>query len=202
MIELMDTRLSGNAWKVRLLLKALDLPFKRVSVDLLEEETRAKTIGGLNPFNRIPIVRFPDGTTVYESSVILMHLAKGTRYLPADDIGFNEVMTWLFFEQADLMHFVSCPRFFTITGQADQRADEINLYKSLAKSGLNTLNNALKARDWVASSGMSIADFAHFPYLRLAHQGGIDMSPYPAIQDWMQRFQSHDWFEELDAGGT
>lgn len=196
-VELIDSRLSGNAWKVRLLLRALKQPFSRVTLDLTDQETKSKIAGSTNPFNRIPVLRLADGRSVYESSAILIHLARGTEYLPQDGSDYDEVMAWLFFEQADLMHFVSSPRFYKITGQAEHKSQEIELYKSIAASGLTTLNSVLENRDWIANYGLSIADFAHFPYLRLAHEGGIELGSYAAIYRWLQRFQSHEWFEEL-----
>jgi len=196
-LELIDTKQSGNAWKVRLLLRALDIPFTRVTLDLNKEHAKDTVAGALNPLNRVPVLRLPDGTSIYESSVILLHLGKGTPFLPDDTASLNEVLAWLFFEQADLMHFVSNPRYFKIIGEAQHRVQEIEIYKSIAARGLTTLNTVLETRNWIASCGMSIADFAHFPYLNLAHEGGIDTEAYPAISEWMIRFQSHDWFEPL-----
>lgn len=196
-IELIDSKLSGNAWKVRLLLRALKVPFTRTTLNLADQKTKTEVAGSANPFNRVPVLRLQDGTSIYESNAILIHLSRGTKYLPESGPAFDEIMSWLFFEQADLMRFLAYPRFYQITGQTELKIQEIELFMSIATNGIKTLDRALQGRDWIASSGLSIADFAHFPYLRLAHEGGVELGSYHAIEAWMQRFQSHDWFEEL-----
>jgi glutathione S-transferase len=40
MLRLYDSRYSGNAWKVRILLTQLGIPFERVTLDLAKGEAR------------------------------------------------------------------------------------------------------------------------------------------------------------------
>src|SRR4051795_8075625 len=70
--------------KARILLRQLDLPFERVTVDLFTGETRTPQHFGRNPDGRIPVLELDDGQTIPESSAILGYLAEGTEYLPAD----------------------------------------------------------------------------------------------------------------------
>ncbi|MBN2994027.1 glutathione S-transferase family protein, partial [Pseudomonas cedrina subsp. fulgida] len=37
----------------------------------------------------------------------------------------------------------------------------------------------------------SIADIALYAYTHVAHEGGFDLTPYPAVQAWLQRVASH-----------
>jgi glutathione S-transferase len=37
----------------------------------------------------------------------------------------------------------------------------------------------------------SIADIALYAYTHVAHEGGFDLTPYPAVQAWLKRVASH-----------
>lgn len=102
MLRLYDSRLSGNSWKVRILLSQLGLPYERVTLDIRKGETRDPAFRQISRFARVPVLLLEDGRPIVESGAILVHLADGTRYLPDDPHLRTEVMSWLFFEQADL----------------------------------------------------------------------------------------------------
>ncbi|BAK86175.1 MULTISPECIES: glutathione binding-like protein [Acetobacteraceae] len=52
---------------------------------------------------------------------------------------------------------------------------------------LPILNKHLESREWLASSHPTIADCAVFPYLSVAHEGSVDVRPFPALMAWMTR---------------
>src|SRR5690242_10846359 len=74
MHRLYDYLASGNGYKVRLLLRLLRIPFERVEVDLLRGESRTAEFLAKNPEGRIPVLRLPDGTHLFESNAILCYL--------------------------------------------------------------------------------------------------------------------------------
>jgi len=83
-LRLYDYPESGNAYKVRLLLHQLGLPFERVVVDILKGETRSQAFLERNPDHRVPLLEWPDGRRLAESNAILFRLAEGTSFLPGD----------------------------------------------------------------------------------------------------------------------
>ena len=54
---LYDSPVSGNCYKVRLLLAHLGLPYDRRTVDVVDRSNRPDLLGGLNPALRVPTVR-------------------------------------------------------------------------------------------------------------------------------------------------
>jgi glutathione S-transferase len=52
---------------------------------------------------------------------------------------------------------------------------------------LDRMDAALRGRPWFAGEALSLADVALVAYTRLAHEGGFDLAPYPAIRDWITR---------------
>ena len=72
--------LSGNCYKVRLMLASLDVPFEIVWIDTLRAESQTDSFLTINPNSRLQAL--VDGAFVLpESNAILHYLADGTEYL-------------------------------------------------------------------------------------------------------------------------
>ena len=75
---------SGNSYKPRLLLAQLGIPFKHVAVDTGTGDTHTAEFIAKNPNGKAPLLELDDGRFLAESNAMLLHLAEGTPYLPAD----------------------------------------------------------------------------------------------------------------------
>ena len=98
---LYDSPVSGNCYKVRLLLAHLGIPYERRYVDAVDRTNRREELEGLNPTRRVPTLVLDDGRPLGESGAILVHLGEGTRFVPADAYDRAQMFQWLFFEQAE-----------------------------------------------------------------------------------------------------
>lgn len=96
---LYDSGVSGNCYKVRLLLAHLGLEVERREVDVVRREGRLEPLGELNPALRVPTLVLDDGRALAESGAILCYFADGTPYMPEDPFLRAQVLQWLFFEQ-------------------------------------------------------------------------------------------------------
>ena len=199
MVKLIDSRASGNAWKVRLLLRYLGIPYERETLDLTKGNHKTPRFEQKNPFRRIPVLELSDGFCLYESNAILMHLAKTTDLLPEDPRKNSEVMAWLFYEQADLMRFLAYPRFYKITNQAEKFASVIDHYLSLVDANLGAVETKLVNGGWLAGDNLSIADFAMYPYIHLSPEGGYELEKWPSIVSWLGRFEKLPGYQPLFA---
>src|SRR4249919_4384528 len=90
---------SGNCYKPRLLMHQLAINFRLVETDSAKGETRKPEFLALNPNGRVPLLILPDGRRLSESDAMLLYLAEGTRFLPADRYERAVACQWLFFEQ-------------------------------------------------------------------------------------------------------
>jgi glutathione S-transferase len=45
----------------------------------------------------------------------------------------------------------------------------------------------LARNPWFVGGRFGLADIALYAYTHVAHEGGIDMKPYPAIRGWIDR---------------
>ncbi len=190
MLRLYDSRLSGNAWKVRILLTQLGIPFERVTLDLARGEASEPAFRAKSRFARVPVLELDDGRTIVESAAIMLYLAEGTPLLPDDRYLRAEVTSWLSFEQADLLRALALPRFYHMRGVAEQMKSRIADFQKHAYGALGKLDDWLIGHEWLVADRYTIADIGMFPYVFMAPQGGYDMTRFPAIDAWLARVRA------------
>jgi glutathione S-transferase len=199
--RLFDSRLSGNAWKVRILLRQLGLPFERLTLDLAKGATADPVFRAKSRFWRVPVLELEDGRTVVESSAILLYLAEGSPFLSEDRVVRAEVMSWLFFEQADLMRPLGLPRFYNLIGKAAAMGRRIAELQEVGYPALGKLEGWLSGREWLVGGRYSIADLGVFPYVEMAPLGGYDMGRFPAVAAWLARVKAEPgWVPLVEEG--
>src|SRR5687768_15681572 len=109
---LYDSPVSGNCYKVRLLLSQLGIPFERREMDVVDRSDREEVIGDLNPSRRVPTIVLDDGRSLGESDAIIFYFAEGTGYLPEDRYERAQVLQWMFFEQYQVEPTLAVVRFW------------------------------------------------------------------------------------------
>ena len=109
---LYDSPVSGNCYKVRLLLAHLGVEYERRTVDVVDRSNRRELLGELNPALRVPTIVLDDGRSLGESGAILWFFGEGTRFVPADAFERAQVLQWMFFEQYDHEPAIAVARFW------------------------------------------------------------------------------------------
>src|SRR3569833_2816740 len=99
MYRLYDSAISGNAYKVRLLLAHLGIPFGRIEMNVDDGSTRKPEFLKINPNGKVPALQFPDGRVLFESNAILFYLALNTPYWPTDPWHQGQAVQWVSFER-------------------------------------------------------------------------------------------------------
>jgi glutathione S-transferase len=193
MITLYDYELSGNCYKLRLLMSFLRLTYKTVPVDFYPGRAhRAAWFLRLNPLGRLPVID-DDGLVLRDAQAILVYLASrydpGTTWYPSDDPALlGEISQWLAFADG-----------ITATASAARLHDGMfyDLNVEAARAGAHRLFRILdehlwfgeqESRRWICTApNPTIADIACFPYVMLSEEGGISRQDYPAIRRWCDR---------------
>jgi len=192
---------SGNCYKPRLLLHLLGLPFRLVDVAPGKGETRTPEFLALNPNGRVPLLVLPDGRTLSESNAMLLYLADGTRYIPADRYERAQVNQWLFFEQYDHEPQIAVARSW-ITVYPDKRGkvtkEQIAGWQEKGNRALGVMEARLKDHDWLVGYNYSVADIALYAYTHVADEGGYDLGRYPGISRWIARIAAEPRHIPLD----
>jgi glutathione S-transferase len=197
MLRLYDSGLSGNSWKVRILLNQLGRPYERITLDLEKGEASGPAFRKISRFARVPVLELEDGRTIVESAAILLHLAQGTQYLPDDPFLRAEVTSWMFFEQADLQKALALPRVYHLRGFADRMSQQIARFHTEGYIGLEKLDQWLFGREWLVDNRYTVADLAVFAYVSLASQGGYVMDQFASIRPWILRVKDQPGWIDL-----
>jgi len=193
LIRLHDNLSSGNGYKVRLLLKQLGVPFERIEYDIDRGETRtARFLETINPNRRIPVLETATGEFLPESNAILFYLADGTPFLPEDRLDQSRVLQWMFFEQYSHEQNIATPRFWGTHGveMTPERRAALEGKREKGYAALGVMERRLEGREFFVGAGYTIADIALYAYTHVAEEGGFDLSPFPAVREWLARCAS------------
>jgi len=193
MITFYDAPISGNTYKVRLLLKQLAIPHEAVRLDIAGGEVRKPEYRKVNPFGRVPFI-VDDGFALGESNAILLYLARGSRLLPGDAPSQALVQQWMFFEQNQVELSIGLPRVWK-KFNLEQHPSVLEHYRPRAVSALKVLERHLEDRSWFVGEAYSVADIAMYAYAHLAPDAGHDLAQFPALKSWLKRVQAEPgWF--------
>lgn len=187
MLTLYDTLSSGNGHKIRLMLRFLDLPFRRVEVDTFAGESRTEAFLALNPAGKIPTLVWPDGRSLPESGAILLHLAEGTAWLPTDAWDRAQVYRWMFWEQYSHEPTVAVARSIVRYDRVAQHPDLPRMQQD-GHAALSLMDRHLAGREWLVGDRPTVADIALYPYTAVAEDGGLSLAPFTALRTWLDRF--------------
>lgn len=181
---------SGNCYKIKLMLSLLGAAYEWVPIDILKGETETEAFLAKNPNGKIPVLELEDGTCLWESNAILNFLAEGTPLLLTEPRLRTQMLQWQFFEQYSHEPTIAVARFIQFyLGLPEERLEE---YRSLHKRGykaLKVMEQQLQRTPFLVGEHFSIADIALYAYTHVAHQGGFDLTQFPAIQHWLDRVQ-------------
>ena len=184
---LYNSQVSGNCYKVRLLLAHLGLEYERREMDVVDRSNRQEVLGDLNPALRVPTLVLDDGRPLAESNAILFYFAQGTPYLPEDSYELAQVLQWLFFEQYSHEPSIAVVRFWVAYSGAPPAEDQIEAKRRTGYAALDAMENHLSDRTFLVGERYSIADISLYAYTHVADEGGFDLAGYPAIRAWLDR---------------
>lgn len=192
-MKLHDNPLSGNGYKVRLLLAQLGIAYEYAPIDLFAGETRTPEFLAKNPLGKVPVLELDDGRTLPESNAILFWLARGTRFWPGDAFDQAIAVQWLCFEQRSHLPTVGATRYWLTLHRSPLSDEQRTLVREQQERGrvaLGVMEQRLAHHDFLAGHGYSIADVSLYAYTHMADQGGIDLAPFPAIRSWLVRVRA------------
>ncbi len=198
---LYNSPISGNCYKVRLLLAHLGLLYEQREVDVVDRSTRGAVLGGLNPDLRVPTLVLDDGRPIAESGAILWYFGEGTRFVPADRYDRAKVLQWMFFEQYTHEPAIAVVRFLVAySGDAERYAPVVERKTVDGYRALDALEGHLSGADgYLVGGTMTLADIALYAYTHVAGEGGFDLGGYTAIRAWLDRVAAEPGHVPIDA---
>jgi glutathione S-transferase len=195
-VILYDHPASGNCMKARILLRQLEIPYERVTVDLFAGETRTPEHFARNPDGRIPVLELDAGETIPESGAILLYLAEGTDLLPADRLARARVHQCMMFEQNRIEGEIGYARFLALSGRADEMPEVFANRVERGADAVAALDRSLSdGRPFATGDAYTVADIALYGYVHCAHDAGVDARGHGAVAAWLDRVESQPRFE-------
>lgn len=180
------TASTPNGWKVSIALEELGLPYTVHTISLGKNEQKLPDYLRINPNGRIPTIvdREAGDFAVFESGAILIYLAEKTgRLMPSNAKGRSLVLQWLMFQmggvgpmqgQANVFY-----RYFP-----EKIPAVIQRYQNETRRLYTVLNTRLQDQEFLAGD-YSIADIAHWAWVRIHAWAGLDMEGLPHLQRWI-----------------
>jgi glutathione S-transferase len=199
-VLLYDSAVSGNCYKVRLLLAHLGIPYERRGLSVVDRSNRADVLGGLNPALRVPTLVLDDGRALGESGAILWYFGEGTRFVPEGRYERAQMLQWMFFEQYDHEPALAVVRFWlAYSGRPETFADRLEERTAAGYRALDAMERYLDGRRFFVGDALSLADIALYAYTHVAHEGAFELEPYPAIRAWLDRVAAEPGHVPIEA---
>jgi glutathione S-transferase len=183
--------LSGNCYKVKLLMQFLCIEHEWVHVDILASETHTEEFKRMNPNTRIPVIELDDGKYLWESNAILNYFAEGTEFLPKEKYERAKVLQWQFFEQYSHEPYIATARYINkYLGLPKEREAEYHAKQAGGHKALSVMEQNLATNKFFLGNNATIADISLYAYTNVANEGGFDLSKYINVQRWFRDFES------------
>lgn len=168
-----------DGWKVSIALEELRIPYAVHPVDACADDGQAPDFLRVSPCACAPTIVDHDaeGCSVTHSGPILVYLADRTgKLMPTDAIGRSRVMQWLMLpvDAADAAK------------TADRKAARTEMLRLF---GL--FDRRLREADFLAGD-FSIADIAHWAWIRMHAWSDVDMHRYPSLAGWLDRIGARE----------
>ncbi len=195
MIRLYEFGPSGNCHKVRLFLSLIGLDYQSINVNVKQGEQKAPAFLALNPRGEVPVMQ-DDAVLLWDSAAILVYIAE--RYAGADWLGGSveargQIQQWLSIAGNEIQHSLAQARAINKLGIPGNREAAC----ARARMLLSLFETHLRAHEWLVNERITIAECACFPYIALAGEAGVDLTPYPAMRAWLSRIQSQPGYRGM-----
>lgn len=191
MIKVYGDLVSGNCYKVKLILDLVGTPHEWIHTGVLAGDTRTPEFLAKNPNGRVPLVELSEGDYLAESNAALYYFALGSDYWPSDPRTQAEILQWMFFEQYSHEPYIATSIFkHQFLKAADELADELAAAQPKGYAALGVMEKQLEKSDFLTGPAAMIADIALFAYTQNAEFGGFNLADYTGIQAWLDRIRS------------
>ena len=196
-LKLYEHELSGNAYKVRLFLALLGLPFTAERVDLFKGAGQHPDFLLISALGQVPALVDGDDA-LRDSQAILFYLAckhgQG-RWIPDDPLGQARLVSWLSLAANELANGPAALRIAV----RFKRPIDTAWATGVTQRAFKLMDSTLNRQPWLMPGDHpTIADIACFPYTALAHEGNVSLDDYPAVIGWCNRIRELPGFVRME----
>jgi glutathione S-transferase len=193
----------SSASPVHFVLEELGVPYEKVKIDLRAGDQKKPEFLKLNPNGCVPLL-VHDGVPIFESAAIQLYLGeqfgveKGLYPKPGVERG--EVMKWVIWINATFGEAMS--RFGRNMGpwapEDERNAKAGTVAKSDVEKHLQTLEEALKGKQYLVGNKLTIADMHVGSWMDYVSMMKFDLKAYPNISAWVARVTERPTYKTGD----
>ncbi|XP_052839696.1 glutathione S-transferase 1 [Drosophila gunungcola] len=187
-----------------LTLKALDIPFEYIFVNLFEKANYSEEFSKKNPQHTVPLLQ-DDEACIWDSHAIMAYLVD--RYAASDELYPKDLLQRAKVDQ--LMHFESGVIFESALRRLT-RPILFNGESTLPRNQVdhiiqvyNFVETFLDDHDYLAGDQLTIADFSIVSTITsIGVFQELDVAKYPRIAAWLDRLKELPYYEEANGSGA
>jgi GSH-dependent disulfide-bond oxidoreductase len=192
MIEVFTAN-TPNGIKVPIALEELGVRYELRKIAIGSADLRSAEYLAINPNAKIPAIRHNEGgdepVTVFESGAILLYIAETFGGLLGETpIARGQTLSWLLLQVAGLGPMMGNAAHFRSLKSPDPYA--IGRFEGEVARHLNILEARLREVEWLNGESYSVADIAHFSWVRNASYAGFDLKDSPTLQAWVAKIDA------------
>jgi GST-like protein len=181
-----------NSHRVSILLEELGLAYRVVPVNIRKREQFAPDLLALNPYGRVPIVTWQDGTgrrVLFESIAILECFADAAgRLLPSAGPARADTLAWTMVAATSLGPMIGQAHHWHDLAPEPNPAAAAHT-RSLVARACRVMDRRLAETEHLAGD-YSIADIANVCWARGHAWGGIDVSGLDHLARWITQLEA------------
>ncbi|WP_417783241.1 glutathione S-transferase family protein [Terasakiella pusilla] len=188
-IKLYGLALSGHTHRVRLMLSLLDLPYEKIVVDAANRAHKTPDYLAKHPFGQVPLLD-DNGTVLWDSNAILIYLAGAydaeNIWLPKDPLAAAKVQQWLSVAAGPIFNGPCVARLvklFNAPYDPDKAIES-------AHTTLAIMDDYLQDKAFLCAERPTLADIACYSYIAHAPEGGVDLSTYSSLKNWLAKIEA------------
>lgn len=181
-----------NGIKIPIALEELGLDYDLALLKLEPAVLRSAEFRAINPNAKIPALRHllasGETITLFESGAILLHLAQHRgALLGKAPQARADTLSWLFLQVAGLGPMMGNAGHFRAMKSPDPYS--LGRFEGGVRRHFDLLEERLTIHAWLNGESYSIADIAHFSWVRKATYAGLDLEDFPEITQWLKRIE-------------
>ena len=185
-----------NPMKIALYLAETGLPYELVPVDTAEGKQHSPEFRAINPNGKVPAID-DDGTTVFDSTAILLYLAEKTGKLGGAPENRGQMLSWLMFIATGLGPFSGQSVHFHHSAPEDLPYAK-NRFMRETERHYQVLNDHLKGREFIVGDSYSIADISAWGWAVRGDRvlGGEGLAQFPEVARWFEAINARPAVEK------
>ncbi len=180
-----------NGYKASCTLEELGLPYETHAVDIGTNVQKEPWFLAINPNGRIPAIvdRESDNFAIFESGAIMVYLAEKTgQLMPTDAKGRSLVLQWLMFQMGGVGPMQGQAHVF-YRYFPEKLQSVIDRYQNETKRLYTVLDTRLADHEFLAGD-YSIADIAHWSWVRSHAWAGVSIEDLPHLTRWLASIEA------------